>query len=130
MQKLDLADHIIRSLCPDDDYKRAIDNMKGAKELTDELNDRVGAGRLTLEQVEAALSYLSFRDLIQAFRTRPYGAVGDPDNNLVYDYYLTTKGEDLVVSGYGVRDLARRNMDSYINNTKILAFCRQIVIIH
>ena len=127
MQKLDLADHIIRSLCPDDDYKRAIDNMKGAKELTDELNDRVGAGRLTLEQVEAALSYLSFRDLIQAFRTRPYGAVGDPDNNLVYDYYLTTKGEDLVVSGYGVRDLARRNMDSYINNTTIQGDVEQFV---
>ena len=112
MQKLDLADFILRHLYSSDESYYASDRA-----LAIELNCQDGI-ELTDEQVEAALTYLHDRELIDSIVS--FGGQ-------LHHISLSIKGEDLVTAGYGVRDLARRNTNSYINNTTIQGDVEQFV---
>ena len=112
MQKLDLADLILQHL-----HSKNGDYCESDNTLTDELNEQNGTD-LTYAEVAAAASYLYDRELIKAAPTW---------NGPLLHLSLSTIGEDLVNSGHGVKDLARRTVESQVSNTTIQGDVGQFV---
>jgi|UPI00076A9735 hypothetical protein len=112
MQKLDLADLILQHL-----HSKNGDYCENVSTLTDELNEQNDTD-LTDAEVAAAASYLYDRELIKAAPTW---------NGPLLHLSLSTIGEDLVNSGYGVKDLARRTVESQVSNTTIQGDVGQFV---